>query len=380
MPDEHAELLGGSSAARRYHCPASYRLEPGIPGHTSKAAERGTRLHAAVADLVTGAERLSEAFPEAYEAYKAFEKLCEGYAIETLMVERRVNPQLGFESFGTVDIIGIGPAHVLIVDWKFGYHQVEARDNYQLQYYAHATLQDERVKKLLPELYTVVMAIIQPQSSGNVVVSVAPSTEEELAATARVWKDNYIVRAAHEPVKGSWCQWCKAKPSCPAHIDTVTVSEFAKVNPHTIVSFGSLEQHVPEFDLRADNLGEQLTEWRRANELAGARVNALEQAVFAKVEAGESVPGWKLVAKRTSRHWIDAARAERLLRRKVGADVAAPRALISPPQAERVLGPDYRLLEKYVSRESSGVKLVPEEAAGDAINRGDIVQKLTGDK
>ena len=374
MPDEHAELLGGSSAERRYHCAASYRLEPGIPGHTSVAAERGTRLHEHIAAMVKGGSPSGLPAADATavtDAYEAFMQLCETYRIETLLVERRVDPQLGFESFGTVDVIGIGLEHVLVVDWKFGYHAVESGNNYQLQYYAYAAMQDPKLQALLPSGgYQVVGAIIQPSKRPFGAVSVTEYDEEALGAVALEWKDNHAVGNAAEPVKGSWCQWCKAKPTCPAHVPEVSV-----------VSSPDAGGPAPTFDVSVNGLalGEQLKQWREQQEWVNSRVEALERAVFVKVEAGESVPGWKLVDKRASRHWVDIDAAERFLRRKVGVDNAMPRKLISPPQAEKVLGPDYRLLEKHVTRESSGVKLVPEEAEGDAVDTSQRIKKLTGD-
>ena len=371
-PSEHSDLLGGSSAERRYHCAASYRLEPGIPSGESDAAKRGTRLHEAIAKMLNDEAPTDVSPKETAEilepAVAEFNKLCDRYDIERLIIERKVEPELMFDSFGTVDVIGMGPKHVLIVDWKFGFHPVDVNDNKQLQFYAYSAITDAKLKKLIPTDLQVVTAIIQP--SRTPMVSVAEVTREELTDASDWWEDNYNQREG-EPEKGKWCQWCKAKPTCSAHAPVVGKT----VMPGAPTGY---QEHILEFDLRANTLGVQLTEWRRAHDLAGERVKALEQIIYSKVESGEKVDGWKLVAKRNRRMWHDPEGAERSLRRSVGADVACPRQLISPPKAEELLGANYKSLVKYVTNQSSGVKLVPDTDVGDAVDVSDRFNKLTG--
>ena len=46
MPGAHADLIGGSTCARRFACPGSYRLEQQAPTPpSSKYADEGTMLH-----------------------------------------------------------------------------------------------------------------------------------------------------------------------------------------------------------------------------------------------------------------------------------------------------------------------------------------------
>ena len=375
-PTGHSELLGGSSAERRYNCGASYRLEPGLVGFESKHAKRGTRLHEAIAAILKGKEaegvtpaELSGVIDPAIEA---FDELCSLHKVEKIIVERQVAPDLDEElgSFGTVDAIGIGERVALFVDWKFGFHPVDAKDNKQLAFYAYSALTDKKLQGLFPDDPQIVTAIIQP-SRGNDMVSVALTTSEALFELAEVWQQNYKERENSAPVKGDWCQWCKAKPSCSAHAIVAPAQQagmFIASEEPTVFDMGDTE-----------TLGDQLKHWLAVKEQASGRVTALERLAYAKIEDGGTVSGWKLVAKRAQRAWHDPEAAERSLRREIGVDTACPRKLITPPQAEKIMGERYKKLERYVTKESTGAKLVPDADERAPVDLGSRFKKLSGD-
>lgn len=58
---------------------------------------------------------------------------------------------------------------------------------------------------------------------------------------------------------------------------------------------------------------------------------------FGLLEGGNTVPGFKLVQGRSSRSWRDEERAKELLKQKVGINEYAPRSLVSPAAAEKLL-------------------------------------------
>ena len=365
MPDVHSDLLGGSSAERRAHCAASYVLEQGIPGTESPAASRGTKLHALIAselssgDTVTGTPEENRIIERAFDA---FDELCERYSIEKVIVERQVNPQLVMESFGTVDVIGIGPEYALVLDWKFGFHPVDAQDNQQLHYYAYAAMMDPQVGPMMAHCTKLVTAIVQP--SRTPVVSEADVSLSDLEASASTWVHNYALRDS-DPVKGSWCQWCKAKPVCPAHEPGEESSESAD---YMATPISILKAHPFTLYGNVHEMSDQLKVWK---ELAGwvtERANTLERLVFARAEAGERVPGWKLVAKRARSAWTDPEKAERILRRAVGVDEACPRQLVSPTQAQKLKGVDKDAISRYITRDSTGVKLVPADSELEGVD------------
>ena len=238
----------------------------------------------------------------------------------------------------------------------------------------------------------IVTAIVQP-SRGDDMVSTAEVTLRDLESDATAWENNYGARE-DAPVRGDWCRWCKAKPSCSAHSPTQAADSQAAVAslmakqadveaddpfadiPHTppAPDFGAVAAMVEglPFDADSPDAGATLAGWRSIQERVASRVNALERQVFTSIEAGRKVAGWKLVEKRASRAWSDPDKAERMLRRLIGADAACPRSLISPPQAEKALGANYGRAERYVVRRSTGVKLVQEgdeRGAADAAVR-----------
>ena len=341
-----------------------------MPGGTGPSAERGTRLHSAMATLVTDGE---DAKVDATEdelrtillpALREFDDLCEQYDIDRVLVEYRVHPDLPEElrSFGTVDVIGIGPGHLLVVDWKFGYYGVEVEDNRQLHYYAYGALTDPRLADLFTADMIAVTAIMQPTRTP--MAAVAEVTREDIALSAETWRTNYEQRDKSAPVNGSWCRWCKAKPVCSAHQPEAVKEETAR-SDDTVLETLKL---VP-FSLDADSatLGKSLTQWQGIQTWVKSRTDALEQLLYTKAESGEEVPGWKLIAKRGSRAWLEPEKVERVLRRTLGVDGACPRKLLSPPQAEKALGDRFSSVRKYITTVSTGVKLVPKSSKQEAV-------------
>jgi hypothetical protein len=86
------------------------------------------------------------------------------------------------------------------------------------------------------------------------------------------------------------------------------------------------------------------------------------KAVRARAEsmllAGQEVPGFKLVAgKKGNRAWADAADAERRLTPKLGDAAYAPRVVVSPAQAEKLL----KAKEKGLTLDKLGVNIMQSD-------------------
>jgi hypothetical protein len=84
---------------------------------------------------------------------------------------------------------------------------------------------------------------------------------------------------------------------------------------------------------------------------------------------GDSIPGWKLVDKRATKHWVDEASAERYLKRKLKAKNAMKSVVITPAQALQVakkLKIKVKLDDHIVSL-SSGTTLARESDKRQAV-------------
>jgi len=152
-------------------------------------------------------------------------------------------------------------------------------------------------------------------------------------------------RAADAPLlPGDHCQWCPAKPICPA-LRAATLdrarADFAPGLPYDPAELVSALDSI------------QLMEtWIRAT-----REFAYREAI-----AGRVPTGWKLAEKRATRKWRSEQEAVAALERMLPTDeLYEPRALLSPARIERSLGKDGK--EKIAGltvAESSGLTLVRE--------------------
>ena len=422
-PDVHSDTLGGSSAERRYHCAASYNLEEGMPSLPgSAAATRGTALHEAAARCVKAGTSVTDAAEMIgweceqtgytllhsdvtdylQPALEAFYVLLDEQDVDNVVLERMIdfNTASDFgvpDAIGTADVIGVSAdkTRVLVVDWKFGHHPVSAEFNLQLAFYAYGALFLAVNWETFESCEGITVAIIQPSGREPCIPSVYDFTALELIEIAKVWEKNYVERKDTEPVKGKWCHWCKAKPICSAHVpDSPTFSglltagrDYSIGATTPVVVPVTQEPQSPveylaalPFDPLVSNekLGVMLDDWQKILAWVSDRTGYLERLLFGKAEDGEDTPGYKLVEKRNQRTWDDPGKAEAVLKRRLGAANALPRTLISPPQAEKQLGPAVykKTVAKYVSTRSAGIKLVPEDDSRDSVNVTERFQEV----
>lgn len=151
-PSSH-HPFGPSSLRRRELCPASYRMEEGLPdAPATPDSERGTRIHAAIADLVarTDIDEASLADDELEAVQWAVQWLHDEFPrqVWTLTPEVRLAYDYCGEElyYGSADIVAVqrygADAGLEVIDWKTGRSGVaDAADNIQLAAYALAAMQ-----------------------------------------------------------------------------------------------------------------------------------------------------------------------------------------------------------------------------------------------
>jgi hypothetical protein len=378
-PDEHA-VLGASSAARWMHCPGSIRLAAELPepdDHGSVYAREGTAAHAVAAKcLLNGMDpelyvdqkiegiRVTGDMAAAIRIYVDKVRLVAQGALHEITDE---NVECRFDlspleppepMFGTVDYWQydeLRGKHLWIFDYKHGQGvAVEAEENEQLLFYALGAVLHNRIK---PRKITVV--IVQPRCAHpmGTVRDWTFNWEHLVAFKERLMVQAYLTREPDAPLAvGDWCKFCPAKAHCPAQYSTaVTVaqSEFADLSetdplpqPHVM-----LEEELEAVLDKAD----MVLDW-----LHSVQAYAREQ-----LEANKVVEGWKLVAKRANRKWVDEEEVLDFLKTCEGMesdDYTEPPTLLSPAKLERALKRfGFRLPAGLTHRTPSGYNMVRED-------------------
>jgi hypothetical protein len=380
----HAEL-GASVASRWMACPGSIRLSREVPRQGSSSfAEEGTRAHALAElcltkgvdpDIYVGVEIEGVVVEEEMAEYvKVFIDHCRNlqHEMPDWWVERKftlakLTPPAPM--FGTADFVAYDKVDrtLYVVDLKYGQGVlVEAKGNKQLRYYGLGAMLS--LDPATHPVDRVVMTIVQPRMlhTDGVIRSDEMDALEAIEFAADLMAS---ARAAQEPDAplnaGSHCRFCPASGICPAQrtkalavaqqeFEIVTAQEeFTPPAPETIPI-------------------EQLVTMVEKFHVLEAWMSASRQVIQSKLERGEEVPGFKLVAKRAMRKWGDASGAAQYLQSESynEEEIYEPRELKSVAQIEKLVGKkDFAQspLAGVVVKVSSGHKMVPASDPAPAI-------------
>lgn len=361
----HARL-GASSAHRWLACPGSVALAAQMPETESVYAAEGTLAHAVAERALTHPHRT---VADAVTQVMAGGTLAGGLEcpdptelatyVGVYVEAVRLHPGLPFTEmrvdfshvvpggFGTADrvTVDIDRGHLVVSDLKYGRGvRVDAAGNPQLRLYAEGAATE--LEALGVDIQTITTEIHQPRLDHI-------STEDLTRADLTAWCETVVrpaALAAREPsapfVPGdAQCRFCPAAAHCRARADWVQAL--------AVDGFGVVQdpQRVSDGELAA--LLERIAALR-------AWANAIEERAFAVLQAGGDLPGWKLVEGRANRTWRDPDAAERALARAgLKKDQRTQARLISPAQAEKILGRGHDLLAKHVDRPPGKPTLAP---------------------
>jgi hypothetical protein len=319
LPEKlHAEL-GASVAKRWMSCPGSVRLARGQPNYESEHSRAGTAAHA-VAEMAlnrglpagtwlgTQVEGV-EVDHDMVEAVSVFVDYCrtlmnkaDRFGIEQRFSLAALNPP--GQMFGTADFWALAQRILDVADYKNGSGVVvEVKDNPQLKYYALGVL-----LSLPPgtEVDEIRITIVQPNAAHpeGVVRSDTISYPDLLAFAGELMDAARATLDPNAPLNaGSHCRFCPASAICPAQRD--------QVQALAQVAFADMPLDVPPPPgvLTSDDLGDFiaklpiLEQWAKDVRAEGLR----------RLEAGETIPGLKLVQKRATRQWVSPEETQRWL-------------------------------------------------------------------
>ena len=296
-------ILSASAAHRWMHCPPSARLCAELPDQTSTYAMEGTDAHALCEYKLRELLQRPTLDPREDLAFynKEMEDCAEGYAsfiawvlgemrakglTPTVWVEQRLDfSQWVPQGFGTGDCVILTDDVLHIIDYKHGAGvTVEAEGNPQMMLYALGAL---HAAEGLYEPKLVRMTIYQPRREN---ISTA-----EMATTALLAWGTYELRPIADKAfagegelqAGDWCRFCKLKATCRKRAELGQQLAAAEFRDPPTLTIEEISELLPKLDGLAD--------W-----IADLKNHALDTAL-----KGTHYPGWKLVAGRSNRKYIN---------------------------------------------------------------------------
>lgn len=372
MTEPAHSRLGASSSYRWMRCPGSIRMTADITDEGSYYAKEGTAAHTLGErclrngynadrfideNIVIGNDvfTVDEDMAEAVQVYLDTVRACYEPG-DLLDIERRFSLEyLHKDMFGTNDACIYRPStgELFVFDYKHGKGvAVDVVGNSQLRYYALGAALCE-TDRPLSDIHICIVQPRAPHASGTVRWDSMDSmellnwTDELLEAVKRTLEPDAPLKA------GYWCDFCSAAGICP------------ELRRFSQESAGMEFAEIP-----SELSPEQMAEILENASLIEDWVRAVRAHAFGLLEKGFDVPGYKLVAKRAQRRWIDEEETARFL---LGCGMAEhdifKQKLKSPAQLEKLLPKDSRSeIEQYYDKVSSGNTLARTSDKREAIN------------
>ena len=214
-------IFSPSTLERREACPASYRLEEGLPSFDTDNSKEGTLKHVATAELIS-AYVDSKPLPDVDDtdvkaAFGKFSEILRGIHDNDLLIftERKLSYKFcGLEVYsGTADVVIVTPEKVVVIDWKFGHREVtEAANNPQGAAYALAAMQEFDRKVADVHFYNPVIH----QHSNYTFEGMEGIRDYVMGVIAECKRDSAPAVAGEKQ-----CRYCKAAyyGTCPAYAE-----------------------------------------------------------------------------------------------------------------------------------------------------------------
>ena len=369
-PVLHSRVVGGSTAKRVINCPGSVALCAAMPPKpSSKYADEGTLLHNVMDLILTTGQTPESCIGMKYGDIKLTDELINEKVYPALRALDEIDPnkemeyatetRVGFgdflpDVFGSTDLLGRIGRRAFILDWKFGSGvAVDAKENDQLMFYAAAAMRTVDVQWVFDDCDEIECIIVQP-----------PSVKRWVTTTQRIKEFETDLKAAVKlsskpdaPLfAGDHCRWCSAKPTCPMMTGAVERTLHAQID---ILDVAQISSYLKKADT--------LEQW----------IADLRGLAHQVLEVGKPIPGYKLVAKRATRQWVDENEANHWLDGKgLEPDQIYEKKIISPAGAEKLLKKNKIVLsQELVVAVSSGSTMVEDSDPRPSVLQ--IGQQLT---
>lgn len=407
----HAQL----SPSKRHRwalCPGSIREEAKFPDERSgPAAIDGTHSHTLLekcidsgkaaqfyigqtltdhdGEFVVDADRAARVQIALDYIDKRVEEESTPFLIPKVISEERVDPQflLGRDDLsGTVDVQIHGYEVLELIDYKDGMGIVSAKGNMQLEQYAYGVLAQFKLPVNVDyPVKTIRMTIIQPKlalKGMNPITSHDVPVRELLTNLGKIVVQAAATDAPDAPlVPGeSQCKFCRAKGSCAALASNVMKEVGIMFQPVVTQTLDVAQQSADKDPAQMDDT--QIRQIMEAAPLMRQLLEAVEKEAMRRLEAGQSIPGLKLVHGRGSRAWAlpEEEMAEKLVKMGIPKTAIYETKLVSPAKAEKLTWEKRdgtkvsltdrqlkRMDQEYVSKLAGKLTVVPESDGRPAV-------------
>jgi len=330
---KHSSIVGGSTAGRLLGCPGSYQAILALPPSTdipSDYAEEGTAMHAVMDALMhvrdqgmpplslPGIARswITREFHDRKLTYEHYDTMIEpalehlaaleaayGGGFRVMGVEEKVKFPRIAGAFGTVDLVLCSGTYVLFVDWKFGagvgiqmvYSDGEgAIVNPQMMFYIAAA------KATHPDWFSggveVVGAIIQPR--GPEPLTHTAIERKEIRHFVDDVENAVLEALSRDPprVRGEHCRFAPCKVACPHWTGPLLdLSALGPTPAREMNARPGIPSAYGAYLARAKVLVDSLVMLKAD----------IDKQMHAYLEAGGTIPGWRLKAKAKQRQWVE---------------------------------------------------------------------------
>ena len=389
------------------HCPGSIREQAKYPeGPSGPAAVDGTHTHTLLEHCIKGnlisprnmvgitledhegqfvvdaerAERVQVAIEYIRKRVEAHGGMCE------VLSETRVEPEflIGRKGAGgTVDVQIIGGGVLELIDYKDGIQPTDAKD--QLEQYAVGALAKYRIPiNLEYPVHTVRMTVVQPKL---VMKGLFPINVREVPV--KYILDDVVGKLAAELANASapdaplipgelQCKWCRAKGGCAALANKV-MSEVNVMFTPTTSPMDMAQQSANKDPATMD--ADQIRQILEAAPLLRQMLESVEDEAKRRLEAGQTIPGLKLVHGRGSRVWAfgEDEMAEKLIQMGIPKAAIYETKLVTPAKAEKLSwekrdGTKKQLskkqldrLNEYITKMAGKLTVAPESDSRPAV-------------
>ena len=333
-----------SSRYRWAACPGSVHLIDALelPEETSVYASEGTEAHDYAAMCLVNGTTCGDRAVMTYVDY-----VCE--LPGAYMVEKQLKDPENPDLYGTPDCVVYDfGGRLSIIDYKHGEGVIVSPEgNPQLEMYAVLAFAEG-----MNDAEEVALVIVQPRADGEPIrEAVYPAHHVE------VWRNVILDEIEACELSdallhsGEHCRFCPARAHCP------------ELQRTTALATG-MATALPD----PQRLSDAQLGWLLANrQKITSYLKAVENFAVWRCQSDNPPPGWKLVEGMKNREWADETAATRMMKaHDFKLNTFAPRKLLSPAQAEKLVGKD--AVAPLVKRDPGAPRLVPDTDPRPATN------------
>lgn len=306
-----------------------------------------------------------------------------------ILSEKRVDPAylLGRDDLsGTVDCQIVGEDWIELIDYKDGMGVVSAEGNVQLEQYAYGVLAGYRLPvNVQYPIKRIIMTIIQPKlalKGMKAITSWERDVSDLLSNMGTIIAQAAATDDPNAPlVPGEvQCKFCRAKGSCSALAGNVMKEVGVMFQPVVNQTLDVAQQSADKDPATMDD--QQIRQIMEAAPLMRQLLEAVEKEALRRLEAGQAIPGLKLVHGRGSRAWAlpEDEMAEKLVKMGIPRTAIYETKLVSPAKAEKLTWEKRdgakvslserqlkRMEQEYVVKLAGKLTVVPESDSRQAV-------------